>query len=67
MSALICLLVSPLFFLSLVQAAQQHQTESPKIIRKPNDALQASAINRVEAVYPPLALSGADDPALGVF
>lgn len=57
MNAVIGLLVSPLLFLSPAQAAQQHQTEPPKIIRKPNDALQASAINRVEAVYPPLALS----------
>jgi len=57
MKAVIGLLVSVLVFLSLAQAAQQRQAEPPKVIRKPTDALQASAINRVEAVYPPLALS----------
>jgi len=57
MNAVIGLLVSVLVFISLAQAAQQRQAEPPKIIRKPTETLQASAINRVEAVYPPLALS----------
>jgi TonB family protein len=57
MNAVIGSLVSVLVFLSLAQAAQQRQAEPPKVIRKPTDALQASAINRVEAVYPPLAIS----------
>ena len=56
-NAVIGLLVSVLVFLSLAQAAHQRQAEPPKFIRKPTDALQASAISRVEAVYPPLALS----------
>jgi TonB family protein len=56
-NAVIGLLVSVLFFLSAAHAAQQRLAEPPKIIRKPTDALQASAINRVEPVYPPLALS----------
>ena len=36
--------------------AQQKQADLPKIIRKANNALLASAINRVEAVYTPAAL-----------
>src|ERR1044072_3296708 len=61
-NAVIGLLVSVPFFLSSAQATQQRQTEQrqaepQKIIRKPNNALQALAINRVEAVYPPLALT----------
>jgi TonB family protein len=48
--------LGPLFafvILSPVQVAQKGKGEPPKIIRKANAALQASAINRVEAVYPP--------------
>ena len=57
MKAVIGLLVSLPVFLSSVQAAQQRQAETQKIVRKPNSALLASALNRVEAVYPPLALT----------
>ena len=57
MSAVIGSLVSVLFFPSAAHAAQQRQPEPPKVIRKPNNTLQASAINRVEPAYPPQALS----------
>jgi TonB family protein len=39
-----------------VQAAQKSTTQQPPIIRKTNEALRASAINRVEPLYPPSAL-----------
>lgn len=57
MKAVIGLLVSLPVFLPSVQAAQQRQTETQKTIRKSTNALLASALNRVEAVYPPLALT----------
>jgi TonB family protein len=38
-----------------VQAGQQKKPEAPRLIRKTNVALQATAINRVEAVIPPAA------------
>lgn len=46
-----------LVILLSVQAAQKPNTEAPKVIRKPNNALQGSAISRVEPVYPPQAVS----------
>jgi TonB family protein len=57
MCAVIGLLFTMLPLSLSVQASQQRQAEPPKTIRKPNEALQASAIGRVEAVYPPLALT----------
>lgn len=39
------------------RSPEQRNAEPPKIIRKPNNALQGSAINRVEPVYPPQAVS----------
>jgi TonB family protein len=57
MKAVIGLLVSLPIFLPPAQAAQQRQTETQKIVRKPTNALLASALNRAEAVYPPLALT----------
>ena len=45
--------LAALVILLSVQAAQQVNPEPPKIIRKANNTLQADAINRVEAVYPP--------------
>jgi TonB family protein len=56
-TAVIGLLVSAPVFLSPSQAAQQRQAEPQKVIRKPNNLLQAAATNRVEPVYPPLALT----------
>jgi TonB family protein len=64
MNALLASLFAGLVILSPVQAAQQGRAEAPKagrpeaprIIRKANNALQASAINRVDAVYPPQAI-----------
>ncbi|HKP11115.1 MAG TPA: TonB family protein [Blastocatellia bacterium] len=56
--AAIGLLFTVLSLASPAQTARQGQAEPPpKVIRKANDALQASAISRVEAVYPPLALT----------
>lgn len=39
-----------------VQAAQKPNAQQPQIIRKTNEALRASAINQVEALYPQQAL-----------
>ena len=58
-------LFAALIILSPLQAEQQGRSEAPKqgrpeaprIVRKPNNALQASAINRVEALYPPSAVT----------
>lgn len=58
-------LFAALIILSPLQAAQQGRSEAPKqarpeapsIVRKPNNGLQASAINRVEALYPPSAVT----------
>lgn len=55
MSVVLGALCAGLVILSPVEAAQQGKAERPKTIRKANAALQASAINRVEAVYPPQA------------
>ena len=63
MKAVIGLLVSLPVFLPSAQAAQQRpaeaqkQAETQKIVRQSTNALLASALNRVEAVYPPLALT----------
>ncbi len=40
-----------------VEAAQRKKPEPPKITRKANAALQTSAINRVDPVYPPAAVA----------
>ena len=58
LAALVTLLVT----LLSVQAAQQRtperrNPEPPRLIRKGNDALRSSAINRVEPVYPPQAVA----------
>lgn len=66
MKAVIGLLVSLPVFLPSAQAAQQRQTETQKIVRKPTNALLASALNRVEAVYPPLALTASVSGAVFV-
>ena len=49
------LLITP--FVVLGQTTKPKQPEPPKIVRKANNALLASAINRVEALYPPTALT----------
>lgn len=49
-------LLTTSLLLSPVEAAPQKKPEPPKLIRQANAALQASAINRVEAVYPPQAV-----------
>lgn len=57
MNAALGSLLVALVILLPVQAAQQGKTEPPKITRKANASLQASAISRVEALYPPTALA----------
>jgi len=55
--AVVGLILTSLSLPAPAQTAQPRPAESPKVIRKSNDALQASAVSRVEAVYPPLALT----------
>src|SRR5689334_23738843 len=55
--AMVGLLLTLLSLPAPAQTARPRPAESPKVIRKSNDALQASAVSRVEAVYPPLALT----------
>ena len=55
-NASIGLLFAMTMFLSLAQATQQREPEPAKVVRKAGGALQASAINRVDVVYPPQAL-----------
>jgi len=57
MNAVLGSLFAALLILSPVRAQQRGKAEPPKITRKANGALQASAINRFEAVYPPPALA----------
>src|SRR5258707_15587535 len=42
------------------------QSESPKVIRKPDGLLEGSAITRVDPVYPPLAKAAAVSGAVVV-
>lgn len=55
--AVIGLLFTTLSWHAAAQTARQVAPDAPKIIRKPNDALQASAVSRTDPVYPPLALT----------
>ena len=57
MKAVLGALFATLIILTPVRAQQRGKAAPPKITRKANNALQASAINRVEAVYPPAALA----------
>src|SRR5688500_5308344 len=53
MNGVLGLFFASLLSLSPQQAAKQRTAEPLKVTRKTNAALHASAINRVEAVYPP--------------
>jgi TonB family protein len=55
--AVVALLLTLLSLPARAQTTPPRPAESPKVIRKATDALQASAVSRVEAVYPPLALT----------